>query len=414
LTPRDAPIRVGLIGVGGYGQQHLDTLRTLETAGLCRLVAVADPFAAARHPETVEALRARDADVHADPDTLVARGDIDVVFIATPIPLHAPQTIRALEAGKHVYLEKPPCATLGEWKRMETAREASGRLCAVGFQMQTSPALRTLKRHLVAGTLGELRTVWSAVRWRREDAYYARAAWAGRWSVSEGPVFDGPATNALAHVVHAALFLAGSAEEAWAELARVRGALRRARPVESYDSAFLEAETAASVRVRLCFTHASSRHDEVAVRCRGTKGSAEIHWNGRLTITGGEAPRTLALGHQSTVAAPLGFLRSIATGGAHPPFTTLHDTLPYLQMVNGALLSSGGAAPRFPADRIVHHNPGTPQSHYEVPGLDDEIERFRQDPDAPPPLLAGDGIPWVAISEIPTTLVVREPEGTPA
>jgi hypothetical protein len=83
-------------------------------------------------------------------------------------------------------------------------------------------------------------------------------------------------------------------------------------------------------------------------------------------------------------------------------------------MVNGALHSSGGAAPRFPADRIVHHNPGTPQSHYEVPGLDEEIERFRQDPDAPPPLLAGDGMPWVAISEIPTTLVVREPEGTPA
>src|SRR5690606_31239595 len=155
------PIRLGLVGVGGYARQHLTTIRTLQEFGHCRLQAVADPFAA-RQPAALAALRTENVAVYDDLAPLLERGDIDAVIIATPIHRHAPQALAALRAGKHVYLEKPPCVTLEEYSQLLAAQESSGKTCVVGFQMQTLPSLHYLKRRIQEGALGELRTVWAA------------------------------------------------------------------------------------------------------------------------------------------------------------------------------------------------------------------------------------------------------------
>src|SRR5215210_2202646 len=139
------PIGIGLIGIGGYAQNHFQALRPLQMYGLCRVVAAADPFAEQR-PQLSNPLKAEGVTIYAEPEPLLARDDIDAVVITTPIHLHAPQAIAALQAGKHVYLEKPPCATLGEFERLRAAHKQSDRICLVGFQFQTNPALRYLKR----------------------------------------------------------------------------------------------------------------------------------------------------------------------------------------------------------------------------------------------------------------------------
>jgi len=148
--------RVGLVGLGGYGEQHLRLLNTLEGAGLCRLASAADPFLE-RHELLVRALRSRGASVHQRWEDLLAGDEVEAVFLATPIHWHARQATAALRAGKSVYLEKPPCATLGEWEQMMAAQRQSGKICAVGFQMQCSGALRFLKSQLEAGAIGPLR-----------------------------------------------------------------------------------------------------------------------------------------------------------------------------------------------------------------------------------------------------------------
>lgn len=187
-NPSDSPLRIGLIGVGGYGQRHVMTLRTLGISGLCKLVAVADPFASG-YPDTVSALLAEGVDIHDDYKELLTRDDIDAVVIATPIALHYPQAMDALKAGKHVYVEKPPCVTLEEYAALEEARKASGKVMAVGFQLQTTPAMRFLKSQLVKGVIGDLQMVWSSICWRRGDRYYSRSPWAGKWEHDGAPVF---------------------------------------------------------------------------------------------------------------------------------------------------------------------------------------------------------------------------------
>lgn len=401
------PVRVGLMGVGGHAQRHLTTMRTLAAAGHCRLVAAADPFAG-RLPEVVSTLRAEGVELYDEASILCERDDVDAILIATPIPLHVPQTLLALEAGKHVYLEKPPCVTLAEHQKLMAARRP-GQNCVVGFQMQTSPATHFLKKQLLDRSDGTPRVVWASVRWRREDSYYARSSWAGKWRCNDQPTFDGPATNALAHVVHGALHLAGPTQHAWGKIKRVRGRLKKARPMESYDAAYLEAETDEGVLVRLALVHCSAEHDEVVVRCRPAMPAAApsstpstLEWSGRVTIPRGDGEKeTLVFTCEPHVTAILDFLAAI-NDSQHRPATDLADTLPYLQTVNGALQSSGGAQ-EFAAELVSRSEDDTPAC-YTVAGLDEQMLRFAADPETIPELLApGD---WIEADALRHELVV--------
>lgn len=67
---------------------------------------------------------------------LLARADIDAVLISTPDHQHAPMAIRAVQAGKHVYLQKPSSLTIAEGRAMVNAVEASGRMLQVGSQQR--------------------------------------------------------------------------------------------------------------------------------------------------------------------------------------------------------------------------------------------------------------------------------------
>jgi predicted dehydrogenase len=377
-----------MIGIGGFGQVHLTSLRTLAHANRAKLVAFADPTAA-RLPDTVAALTWEGVAQYDRFEDMIARDDIDAVIIATPIFLHVQQTVACLAAGKNVYLEKPPCPTLAEYDQLEAAWRASGKVCAVGFQMQAAPVFAYISELVDSGKLGTLTDVWAAARWPRDDAYYSRASWSGRYTLNNVPVFDGPATNALAHVVHATSAIAGAP-------VRVRGALKRARPIESFDTAYIEAETEKNVRLQLLLTHATQVEKGPIARLRGTGGEATFDWdmNATFTPTGGE---TIALKfpYQNMVSILLNFIDAVETGSE--PATTLPQTLSFLNVVNGALQSGGGITSFDPA-LIAAVNDDTPKRLYTVAGLDADIEAFTDDPAATPSTVAPG--PWVPVDEI--------------
>ena len=395
------PISIGLIGIGGYGHQHLSTLRTLQGAGICKLVAVADPFAN-QHQGDVAALKNEGVEIYDEAEKLCARENIAAVFIATPIFLHASQTLLALDAGKHVYLEKPPCATLGELEQLLNAQMRAQKICAVGFQMQATPAMGFAKKQISDGAIGKLKTVHASIRWRRDDAYYERAAWAGKWRLGAQPVFDGPATNALAHVVHAAMFLAGAREEAWGKVIRVRGNLKKARAIESYDSSYLEVETETGVQVRLAFTHASGEQDAVVLHCAGENGNLSLSWSGEIIHAPRIGPlREYSLSCDPHYAALFNFFQSLGNKEIEPA-TTLENTRPYLQAVNGALQSSGGAA-MFDAETIQSIGEDA-ERHFSVAGLDEEFVDFGHDGGSTPSLLKPGA--WIEVDAIAGNLIV--------
>ncbi len=123
-----SPLRVGLIGVGWGAVVQVPAFRLVpeyEVTAIC-----------SRRPERV--VKAGEAlgitDTSADWESFVRRDDLDVISVCTPVDLHAEQTIAAIEAGKHVLVEKPQALTADDAKLMLDAAESAGVAHAVCFE----------------------------------------------------------------------------------------------------------------------------------------------------------------------------------------------------------------------------------------------------------------------------------------
>jgi UDP-N-acetylglucosamine 3-dehydrogenase len=143
-------LRAGVIGLGMMGRNHVrvwdEAIRGVE------LVAVADP-----DPKAVErATQGRRARGFDDPQRMFAEEELDLVSIVAPTSLHLPVTLGALRAGVNVIVEKPIAATRDEAMQMIEAAQAAGRMLTVGHIERFNPAIRELRRRLVANELGRV------------------------------------------------------------------------------------------------------------------------------------------------------------------------------------------------------------------------------------------------------------------
>ena len=139
--------RVGIIGCGLIGEKRVRAL------GPAKLVACADILI-----EKAENLAKREAGALATADyrVVLARRDLDVVVVATTNDLLAPLTQAALEAGKHVLVEKPAARNVKELDAVIATANRCGRLVRVGFNHRYHPALRKARELYEAGALGEM------------------------------------------------------------------------------------------------------------------------------------------------------------------------------------------------------------------------------------------------------------------
>lgn len=141
------PIGVAIVGCGLIGQKRFHAL------GTAKLVACAD--------STIErakelARKAPDVFVSEDYPSVLKRDDVDVVIIATSNNFLAPIACAALEAGKHVLVEKPAARNVKEIDLILAAQKKSGRLVRVGFNHRYHPALLKARELYDAGALGDL------------------------------------------------------------------------------------------------------------------------------------------------------------------------------------------------------------------------------------------------------------------
>jgi len=333
-----SPIRFGLIGAGGIGGYHLSTLESLEREGLVRLVAVTDPQVE-RFAEKRAQLESRGVRWHSDYREMLAqhRGELDAVTIATPIPLHFEMTQACLDHDLFIYLEKPPAPLIQQLDRLIEA-DPKHRV-NVGFQMILSKPVQQLKQWIAAGELGEIEQIHAGGCWPRLDSYYNRASWVGSLTHRGEPVFDGPATNAFAHLIHNIMFLASPHPDNFDTPVSIRGELYRARPIESYDIACLQGQLASGATFSLAVTHATEELLPFRISVRGSRGWARISADGGLLES--------SLGELDYPETTLDLLDTCYhhfvdyVNGERPRFhTRLEDTRGYVLATNGMKLSS--------------------------------------------------------------------------
>jgi predicted dehydrogenase len=203
------PLGVALIGSAFMGKAHSNAWRNVR-AFYPDVPDIRQQVLVARDAEATKDLAARYgwAEAATDWHTVIDRDDVDIVDICLPGHLHAEVAIAALEAGKHVLVEKPLANTVAEAEKMlVTARAARehGVVAMVGFNYRRVPALAMARDLIAAGSLGDVRQVKIAYL----QDWLADAAAPMTWRMRKESAGSGALGDLASHAVDQIRFLLG-------------------------------------------------------------------------------------------------------------------------------------------------------------------------------------------------------------
>jgi predicted dehydrogenase len=163
-------IRVGFIGLGNRGSQLMNWFRDNSDVEVAALCDVYEPYIHRDRSKVTQRYMdigkvpgmgekfGKDVKTYTDFRKMLEQKDIDAVCIATPDHWHAVQTIMALEAGKHVYVEKPLTITIHEGRKMVEAQKRTGKVCAVGLNRRGSSIYQHLVKEIQNNKIGKVTT----------------------------------------------------------------------------------------------------------------------------------------------------------------------------------------------------------------------------------------------------------------
>jgi len=278
---RDDTLRVGVVGVGWAGQQHLAAYHVLpgvEVAAIAALEAPARAEVAARFG----------VECHVDrwEDLLDIEG-LDAVSVAAPTFLHAPVTIAALERRLHVLCEKPLARTVAEGTAMVEAARRAGRVLDVAFNKRQRGDIRKLHEIVAAGRLGS--PYYAKTWWMRGRGIPTLGSWFTRAELAGG----GPLLDIGVHVLDYALFVlgrpavttvsastydhlgtAGFGSSPGSDKTGVSGA--RVFDVEDLATVFMRLEGGGTLLLEASWAAHRPAPDELGLTVFGTGGGAEL------------------------------------------------------------------------------------------------------------------------------------------
>jgi D-xylose 1-dehydrogenase (NADP+, D-xylono-1,5-lactone-forming) len=195
------PIRWGVLSTANIARLVIGANRG---SGVTRFVAVASrDDARARRFAAEQGLEASFGSY----ETLLASDLVDAVYVALPVSMHIPWTLRALEAGKHVLCEKPFATSPTDAARCFAAAEAAGRVVVEGFMWRHHPQTVLARRLLAEGAIGRLATIRAALTVDVPPG-----------DIRRSPALGGGALNDLGcYCVSAARLFGGHPTRVWAE-----------------------------------------------------------------------------------------------------------------------------------------------------------------------------------------------------
>ena len=183
-------MRIALVGAGMVSDTHARSLAELPETQLAQIFsrteAAAKALADSYHvPWTT------------DLDSVLAGDYVEAVILTTAPYNHAPQTIAAVEAGKHVLIEKPMAISSAECDEMIAAAERNDRRLGVVIQNRFKQGVLEAKQRIDSGQLGDLLHISGYVKWHRPQSYYEANDWRGKIDREGGGVIFSQAGHTL-------------------------------------------------------------------------------------------------------------------------------------------------------------------------------------------------------------------------
>jgi predicted dehydrogenase len=284
-------VRWGLIGCGDIAKKRVAP--ALRDSAQSELVAVSRAKA-----DLAEAFAKQfgAGKWYADWHDMLRDSEIDAIYIATPVHLHAPQTIAAAEAGKHVLCEKPMALNVAECDEMIAASEANNVKLGIAYYRHFYPVVRRLKEVLEVGEIGTPVVVQiNAFEWFNPQPDHSRS-----WLIKKEVAGGGPMFDFGCHRIEVLLNSFGAIRGVKSSRANVLFD----REVEDTATALFHFEQ--GMRGMLTVSHAAFEPQDT-LKVFGSRGSVHIPVlnNGNMVIVNEEGERT----------------------ESHPPAANLHQPL---------------------------------------------------------------------------------------
>lgn len=205
-------VRIAVVGLGFMGKTHIGIYNSLPNA---EVVALCDKYAERADLKSLDAggnieASAGEVDFSSVPkftdyDEMLAAGGFDAVDITLPTDLHIDFAVKALEAGYHVFVEKPLSLDVASADRLVAVAGKSEKVCSVGQCLRFWPAYTEVKKIIDSGRFGKVRHAEFA-------RYSAPPTWAMEGWLTDNPRSGDAALDLHIHDVDMILFLFGKPE----------------------------------------------------------------------------------------------------------------------------------------------------------------------------------------------------------
>lgn len=295
--------RVGFIGCGRVAENHFRALSAIPGA---ELIAVSG--GRTRHLEEKSARWG--VPMVEDPELLVRREDLDVVFVLTPTETHLKYAELAMSNGKHVLVEKPISYELGEIERLQKLTERYAVSCFPGHSYLYLPEIRRMMRYVARKTPSPLNYFFMSEMYRMPDEYLSK--------------YHGPLREVLCHEIYIMLALLGVPQSVHAFSSSFRSL-----PGGTDEQVVLNAEYSSGVLAQVVVSWAAE--DDTSdpwtfkIKLQGLNGG--MHFSRRDVVTRGTPTSTTVdypLYDEMFVSQDRYYFEDFLVGGEQP-LSTLQD-----------------------------------------------------------------------------------------
>ncbi|MBT6052061.1 MAG: Gfo/Idh/MocA family oxidoreductase [Candidatus Scalindua sp.] len=194
--------KIGIIGFGKMGQTRYQAITELNAG---EVIGVSDP-----NPIT-----SLDGMANVSHEAIINNPEIDIVIVCTPNYLNKDLTIRSLNAGKHVFCEKPPCFSASEAREIIEAEKRSGLKLMYGFNHRHHDSIIRMKELIDSGELGEV--LWSRGRYGKSVTTDYSSQWRAKKKYAGGGIL----MDQGIHMLDLFLHLSGDYDTVKAELSNL-------------------------------------------------------------------------------------------------------------------------------------------------------------------------------------------------
>ncbi len=204
-------IRFGLAGTGVGAEFVAKAYEMIEKDGRAQLVTV---FGVPSQLASDFASRYGIPSWYDDYDRMIETQDIDAIVISTPHFLHYQMAIKAMQRGIHVLVDKPISIALREADEMIAFAQKRGLKLGVNFQNRFDDSAIRVKRAAENGRMGKLLLGAAQIHWYRDQEYYDKSEWRGKWATEGGGVL----INQGIHTIDLLAWIMGPLDEIWGRI----------------------------------------------------------------------------------------------------------------------------------------------------------------------------------------------------